>query len=319
MTYPYPVYRGSLVLAGGYGRIGSFDEGLKVEGYDAVSQFDKSGVSEDRGALGAFVLGAAVDVSPKVSLGLSVQVWRGADRFAQELTMRDTQDAHGDTIRLYQRFAFTDRHTAVGVRGGMRYIHPSGVRLGVTVASPMTFRVRSELTDEFEDVLEGGTEVYPPEQYADRYSLRYPFAFALGAAWSRSGLTLSGDVQYADLQQVEYRDLPDVISPHVESFRTQYRGAVRCHLGAEYRHPRTGLAVRAGYYRDPVRYMGGGGQPEIRVEEDRDVFTFGLGGCLEGIVALDLAVLTGGYRQVEGNREDSVRTVRAFASMGYRF
>ena len=318
-TYPYPVYRGSLVFAGGYGRTGSFDSGLKIEGYDTISQFEKSGISEDRGGLGAFVLGGAVDVAPNTSLGLSLQAWRGSDRFRQELTLRDTEDAHGDTIRLYQRFTFTDRYTAWGGRAGLLYLHPSGMRVGVSISSPIIFQVRSELEDEFEDELEGGTESYPPEGFSDRYSLRYPFAFDLGMAWSGRGLTLAGDLQYADLQQVTYRELPDVISPHVESFQNQYRNTFRYHLGAEYRTPQGVLALRAGYYRDPVRYVGGQGQPTVQVEEGRDVLTFGLGTLLEKTVALDLAVAVGGHRQVEGNRQDHIRTVRLFASMGCRF
>ena len=319
MAYPYPVFRGSLVLAGGYGRTGSFDSGLRIEGYDTASQFHKSGASEDRGALGAFVFGGAVDVAPNLSLGVSLMRWQGRDEFDQELTMRDTQEAHGDTVRLYQRFAATDRYTAWGVRGGLRYAHPSGVQFGATVASPGTFDVRSELEDEFEDELAGRTDTYPTERFGDRYSLRLPFAFGVGIAWTGRGMTVAGDVDYANFQEITYDQSPQTVLPHVEDFRTQYRNALRYHLGMEYREPRSGLALRTGYYRDPIRYTGGGDVPEIRVEKDRQAFTFGMGGILEKTVILDLAVLVGSYRQIEGSREDRVRTIRMFASVGYRF
>ena len=319
IAYPYPVHRGSLVFAGGYGRTGSFDSGLRIEGYDTASQFHKSGVSEDRGALGAFVLGGAVDVAPSLSLGVSLMRWQGRNDFDQELTMRDTQEAHGDTVRLYQRFAAEDRYTAWGLRGGLLYAHPSGVRLGATVAWPGTFDVRTELEDAFEDEFAGRTDTYPTERFGDRYSLRLPFAFGVGIAWTGRGVTVAGDVAYANFQEITYNQPPQTVLPHVEDFRAQYRNAIRYHLGVEYREPRSGLAMRAGYYRDPIRYTGGGDVPEIRVEKDRQVFTLGMGGVLEKTVVLDLAVLMGSYRQIEGSREDRVRTVRMFASVGYRF
>ena len=132
-------------------------------------------------------------------------------------------------------------------------------------------------------------------------------------------LTVAADLHYADLRQATHVDQPEVIAPDVDDFREQYRNTFRYHLGAEYRHVVTGLAFRTGYYRDPIRYVGGGSLPEVQVKEDRDVLMFGLGSRLVKIVYLDLAVAVGGYRQMAGNREDHVRTVRAFASVGYRF
>lgn len=56
-VYPVPVYRGSLVFAGGFGRNQNFDGGLQIDAYDTSVNFDKAGSSEDKGALGAWTLG----------------------------------------------------------------------------------------------------------------------------------------------------------------------------------------------------------------------------------------------------------------------
>jgi long-subunit fatty acid transport protein len=316
---PYPVLQGSLTFGGGYGKTQSLNSGLCIDGYDTAADFEKSGVSEDRGSMGAYVAGGAVDLAPGTSVGVSLQVWRGSNRFEQELTQTDTRDAHGDTVRLYQSLALSDDYKGIRLRAGFLYHHPSGLRFGLMVASPMTMNVSSTFEDSYEDVFEDGTDTYPVERISDTYSIRYPFEFGAAAAWERGRFTLAGDAAYADLQGATYSELPASIAPQVDDFRVEYRSAFRLHLGGEYRLLDDRLALRAGYYRDPVSYKGGGSRPQVRVENDRDVFTFGLGGLLEQTVALDVGMTVGGYRQIEGSREDHVRSVRIFASTGYKF
>lgn len=316
-VYPQPVYQGSLVFAGGFGRNRDFNSGLEIAGYDTDVDFEKAGFSEDRGSLGAWTLGGAVDVAPNLSVGGAVYRWRGRNQFAQELTLLDAQNAHADTVRLYQRFASQDRYSAWGVRGGVMYWHPSGFRLGVTVAATTSLKVSSNLEDEFEDEYADGTDFYPTERYTDGYEIHHPLTFALGMGYVRGPWTVTGDVHYGDLQAVTYDVLPQALSPNVDDFRRQYSDALRVHLGAEYVY--RVLAFRVGYYRDPVRYLGGGNVPDIRIENDRDAWTIGLGSTLENTVGLDVAAVFGGYRLIEGNRIDRVRQVRVFASATFWF
>lgn len=314
---PYPVHQGSLVFAGGFGRNRDFDSGLEISAYDTVVDFDKVGFSEDRGTLGAWTLGGAVDIAPNLSLGVAMYRWRGSNQFAQELTLADVQNTHADTISLYQRFGSKDRYSAWGLQGGLLYWHPEGFRLGLTVAAATPLRVASDLEDEFEDVFDDGSDVYPTEQYSDRYRIQHPLTFALGLGYVRGALTVAGDLYYGDLQSVTYDELPQSVVPNVDDFRRQYRDALRVHLGGEYAFRQ--VALRAGYYRDPVRYIGGGSVPDVRIESERDAWTVGIGGKLENTVGLDIAAVLGGYRVIEGNREDRVKTVRVFASATFWF
>lgn len=317
VVIPYQVYQGSLVFAGGFGRNRDFDNGLEVSGYDTTVDFNKVGFSEDRGALGAWTLGGAVDLAPNLSAGISVYRWRGSNRFSQELTSDDIQNTHADTVRLYQRFGSQDRYSAWGGQGGLLYWHPSGFRLGLTVAATTPLRVSSNLEDEFEDVFDNGSDVYPTERYTDWYKIQYPLTFALGVGFVRGPWTVAWDMHYGDLKAATYDVLPLSLAPNVDDFRRQYRDALRVHLGSEYLF--RAVAFRAGYYRDPVRYIGGGSGPDVRIESERDAWTVGLGSKLENAVGLDVAAVIGGYRVFEGNREDRVRTVRVFASATFWF
>jgi len=318
-VYPVPVYRGSLVFAGGFGRNRHFDGGLQVNAYDEVAHFDKAGFSEDKGALGAWTLGAAIDLAPRLSAGVSLFRWRGTNHFLQELTLEDVRQVHVDTVSLFQRFESTERYSAWGVQGGIRYWHPAGFRFGLTAAAATPMRVTAELSDEFEDAFEDRTDTYPRESYSDRYEVRQPLTFGLGLGWTSGVFTVSGDVHYGDLQEATYDVLPQTITPNVDDFRGQYRDAVRLHLGGEYVISHWGMALRGGYYRDPVRYVGGGSVPNIQIETDRDAWTLGFGAELQESLALDFAAVFGGYKLIEGNRADRVRTVRVLASARFYF
>ena len=145
IVYPIPVYRGSLVVAGGFGRVRHFDGGLRIDAYDEVDEFDKSGFSEDRGTFGAWTMGAAIDLAPRLSAGISLYKWRGTNRFMQELTLEDVRQVHVDTVRIYQRFESDDSFSSLGVQGGIHYWHPSNFRLGFTVSAATPIRVSAEL------------------------------------------------------------------------------------------------------------------------------------------------------------------------------
>lgn len=318
-VYPVPVYRGSLVFAGGFGRNRNFDGGLQIDAYDTSVNFDKAGFSEDKGALGAWTLGAAIDLMPRLSAGISLFRWGGTNRFMQELTLEDVQRVHADTVRIFQRFESEERYSAWGIQGGIRYWHPTGFRFGIVATAATPLRVSAELADEFEDEFEDRTDTYPRESFSDTYEIRQPLTFGMGIGWSAGGLTVSGDVHYGDLQEVTYEVLPVNIAPNVDDFRRQYRSEARLNLGCEYAISRWGIAFRGGYYRDPVRYVGGGSVPEIQIETDRNAWTLGFGTELEKAVTLDFAAVIGGYKAIEGNRADRVRAVRVLASARFYF
>jgi hypothetical protein len=179
--------------------------------------------------------------------------------------------------------------------------------------------VSSALEDEYEDVRTGGTTRFPPQPFTDSYKVRTPFEFGAGMAWSGGGLTVGGDLVYADLQQARYDEPSVTVGANVDDFARQYRSAFRTHLGLEYRLPGRALAFRAGAYRDPVRYVGGAGQPAVTVTDERTAWTLGAGGVLEGVLALDAALVKRTHRLTEGKRDDDVKSVGVVFSASLRF
>ena len=318
-AYRFPVYRGSFVMAAGYARTGALDGGIRISGYDAEVQFEKEGLSRDRGYVGSFSMGGAIDLAPGLSFGIARFLWTGKNRFDQQLTLTDTRDAHADTIQLFERLSSEDDFESSGIRAGLLYAHPSGARVGVSARSPVRVKVSSALEDEFVDEsASGGVDSYPTEQFSDAYELTVPWEFGLGFAWTRSGLTLAGDVVYSDFRHAEYGQKPRNVTANVDDFATQYRARPRIHVGVEYRARNVPIRVRTGYFSNPLNYIGGDGLPDVEVFDSRRGLTFGVGGDIENALSVDAALVLNQYRQQEGRREDDVQTVRLFVSFSYQ-
>ena len=87
------------------------------------------------------------------------------------------------------------------------------------------------------------------------------------------------------------------------------------------------LALRAGYYSDPVPYVGPldeeDADPEnthlILIEQDRRFFTLGAGMLFDQVLQLDVSWTGGSFEQVRGGGREDSNINRGFVSVGYRF
>ena len=356
-VYPYPVYRGSLVLAAGFSRIKDFDWNLnqksEAEGLNDGRRYQE--VSDDffqhEGELGLWGVSAAVDVSPAISLGATLGLVSGEDQTTNEFNSTYTypedksveQENKAWPIFVQSRETTTDEYgrslyAILGTMIRMPHDKPR-YRLGATFATGSAHKVRyvfrGLLGDteynlvEYDDETE---ERFDSEDIRDTYELALPFEFSVGvSAETLPGLTLAGSLHLAEWSQSEYKDkgADDDSSRANTSFETQYRDVLRYHLGVEYRVPIVALDIRAGYYTDPIPFVGPRylkpitGDPPIRIEQDRRFITLGTGLLLDEVVQVDLAYVRGAFKQVEkysGNelREDQAIN-RLVVGLGYNF
>ncbi len=331
-VYPYPVYRGSLVLAAGFTRIKDFDWSLNQQGDSAGLATDHTFQHEGEMALAG--VSAAIDVSPAVSLGATFGLVSGEDEAVSEFDWADLQDGFYEQ-RFLVRDTFTDEYkwTPYAVLGAMlrtprdepRY------RLGATFATGGTHEIRyvfrgpssydkpnpcqhlfpegtpdSPLADNYSSVEcdDGTVGNFPDEVGRSTYELALPFEFGVGAsAEAVPGLTLAGSLHLAEWSQSEYKGADDYGLRADTSFETQYRDVLRYHLGAEYRVPVVALDLRVGYFVDPIPFIGprdpSSDDPPIRIEEDRRFITLGAGILVDEAMQIDLAWVRGAFKQVE--------------------
>lgn len=354
-VYPYPVYRGSLVLAAGFSRIKDFDWNLnqkgEAEGLNEGRRYEE--VSDDffqhEGELGLWGVSAAVDVSPAISLGATLGLVSGEDQTTNEFNNTYTypedksveQEDRAWPILGRSREITTDEYgrSLYAILGAMirtprdkpRY------RLGATFATGSAHKVRyvfrGLLGDaeynlvEYDDETE---ERFDSEDLRDTYELALPFEFSVGAsAEALPGLTLAGSLHFAEWSQSQYKTEDDSQFRASTSFETQYRDVRRYHLGVEYRVPVVALDLRAGYYTDPIPFVGPRdldpitSDPPIRIEQDRRFITLGTGLLLDEVVQVDLAYVRGAFKQVEEYSDNVLsedHTVnRLVVGVGYNF
>ena len=336
-VFPYPVYQGSLVLAAGFTRIKDFDWSLNLKGSEGGLAADH--LFQHEGELALAGVTAAVDVSPSVALGATLGMTSGEDQAVNEFNWTDPQDEFIER-RFLARDSFADEYqrslyAVLGVMIKAPREHPR-YRLGATITTGAAHKIRyvfrgaaSDTGYSLVEYDDGTVEEFPDDLFSDSYKLSLPFEFGLGASAAVApGLMLAGSLHYAEWSQSEYRTADDGEFRASTSFETQYQDVLRYHLGVEYKVPTIALDLRAGYFTDPIPFVGPrnldpiADYPPIRIATDRRFFTLGAGLLLDGVVQIDLAWLQGSFEQTEVVDDTIVEAHnmdRVFIGVGYGF
>ena len=79
--------------------------------------------------------------------------------------------------------------------------------------------------------------------------------------------------------------------------------------------------LRTGYWRDPIPYFGprDEGGPKIKVENERDYISFGMGKLIDKVLYIDVAWLHGLSDQREGAISEKRTVDTVFTGISYRF
>ncbi len=296
-VYPFPTYRGSLVLAGGVERVFSSDIEMLYQGeeiFDSVP-FSESESYSVTGGVSGWAVGGAMDVSPNVSLGATVILWDGHDDVTNSYECLSCVD----DVDFYRTIS-TDYSGFSAIVGLQARLGPH-LSVGGSVESPIAFTLEGTEARYGDD---GITQWYRDE-------VRLPFSFIGGAALRLGSLTMAGDIRYTDWRQIEYEGILK------DAGTFDYRSTTELHLGAEYLFPFYPLRARAGYYREPLAYN------DSEIDEDRSFYTVGGGLLVDDVIAIDAAVVIGDLRWTQDflgrsiYREESF--TRLFVTTAYRF
>ena len=188
------------------------------------------------------------------------------------------------------------------------------------------------LTDAGRRITDTGTSVIEEvreQTFNGSYKLKVPIEFGVGASFRPiPDLLLAGSAHVAEWSQSKYqaRDRGDLRADLV--FEEEYEDVIRYHLGLEWQVPAITLALRAGYYTDPVPYLGprtgteagGGDEHLVLIKQDRRFFTLGAGLLVDEVLQVDAAWTRGSFEQVfAGEQTEDNIVSRVFAGVAYRF
>jgi long-subunit fatty acid transport protein len=311
LVFPMPTYRGSLVFSAGFNRVKSFDSVFGIEGVSAQDRVHKTGKITEEGGLGIYSIAGAVDVSPSISLGVSMNIWDGDDAFSQTLV---TVDSTGVQKKGY--LSLDDEYDGINIKLAAMVKTPIGLRFGMTLETPVTYTIEEDWEEQDDgDKYFGFVE----------YEVSMPYQFGLGVSWTFSNLlTVAADAVYSDWTQVRYNKSlwEDMTKEEVnENIQTRYKDTLRFHVGGEFLLPVIPITLRTGFYRNPIPFIGPreSGDPKIEITNKRNYVTFGAGTLIDQVLAIDIAWVKGISQQKEGERTEKHEEDRVFMSAAYRF
>lgn len=301
-AYPFPTYRGSMVLAIAYHRVASLDLEYFRAGADPSGgiAFEEERIIES-GSLGAYQAGLAWDISPKLSLGVTGTILSGSSDRERTFEYDGTNeiDFESTITETYQDI------TAISGTLGALYDIRDDLSLGLALHLPESYDLDGEVYDDvrryqaFES--NGGVEVDTLD-YIDEFrfedDITLPFRISAGLAFRKSGFLVSADVTYADWKAIDYAG---EIRTADRDFA--YRSTLDLRLGAEYTFRNAPLRLRAGFVSQPVPYdliatdVFLGQAEEANFDQDRRFFTLGAGVLLDRQLMLDGAYSFGGFER----------------------
>lgn len=296
-AYPLPTFRGSLVLGLAGDRVYDFGENFLASYEDTITWEENAGdyqtgpwrQTEDLladGGMYAWTFGAAMDASPRVSLGASLSYWTGD--FSRRFRWTAV-DVNGLSEHYDEYVLSVDSNADVsGFRGkaGALFYMASGLTGALVVESPVTLTFDG--VEQATDALDGAASDPEVTYFSDEVEL--PFSFGTGLSYTPTdAVLLAADLTYTDWSEMTYAGL--IYLGDQSERRAAYEATTDVRLGVEVTVPSWPLRLRAGYGTSPIAYRG------LEIDRDRSYFTLGAGVLVDTVLALDLAWAAGSYER----------------------
>lgn len=313
---PLATSRGSFVIAGGYNRILDYDDHLFFNGIGKQSNgLEFSGIGEDsveyfypfdqdiyqeetvrsEGGLKQWSLGGAIALSPNFILGMTTSLMHGKEEYSFNYSQIDDADIYNvypgdfDEYMVNQNL-ISDYYAAQLKLGGLIDLN-NMIKIGGVITFPTTYYV--EEAHSFSDNLyfdNGDDDPFEDSGKYD-YSVKTPFIFDTGIAFTNQLITLSASTRYRDWSQTRFESADyDYEDQDIDDFSYEnnilsrdYDQTMEYRLGGEILLPGLNTKLRAGYAFVP--------SPLRDNDDDRITYSAGVSFKVDRNVSLDVSFL----------------------------
>jgi long-chain fatty acid transport protein len=321
LAYPFPVYRGSLVLGLGVDQIRSYDSEMEYQttiGAPGQQQNIHDTFSWG-GTLRGWSVGLAGEASPRLYLGATMVFYEGDEASAIRQITEDVDDAFEE--QTFDDIIHTDSDITSGPTFNIGVLYRAGqhFRIGGTVRTAMSLTYEGvQVFDDYTVFDDGSDESQVTEVFfLDEYD--FPPSFGLGSSFTHQGLTVAIDGRFTDWSQISFGDNP-IFN---RSFRESYDDKFSLNVGGEYLIGTSPFRVRAGYIYDPVPFrlhLDTSPTPtEVEVDREQQFFTFGGGVLVESVLTLDVAFQFGSFTRESIAYSEERELSRLYLSSAIRF
>ncbi|MBD3225567.1 MAG: hypothetical protein GF313_12630 [Caldithrix sp.] len=333
LVVPFPVARGSFVISLGYQRIKDLGSYLEFQGvnpgsnnlaFDISNDFGSYGVlpfdsllqerqtKSNDGALSQFSFGGAIDLSPRFSAGLTLNIYGGDNTYTSDYAQDDINNTNNYIFNdindeFYYNYydvhqKLTTNYSGWEAKVGGLFRLTNQLRLGGTITLPMTLTVEEEwsVDDElsYDIVREDG--VYNFVETADLgsgtfdYEIKVPFKFSAGIAYQTPRFLISAAADYRDWTQMKYdmpdnrdqRDYADLLNEN-NSFREYFQPSLAYGVGGEISLMQSQLKLRGGYRVQPTPLK------NVDSKYDRQYLSAGIGFLVDKQSMVEVSYVTG--------------------------
>jgi len=310
-TYKVPTYQGGMVIGFAVNRVKSFDRIFRYASSpdwlnNPYSTSGWGGGEDETGSLWAWTFGGAIEISPRASVGLSLDVFDGADDWTFFFDSTETSTNYNYSYSHNIR----DEYTGISGKLGFNYDLENNVSLSGVIGFPTSITV-----DQVSELYEYDNQnLYDEDYWTSSYRYTLPFWLGLGAQVRLEDLTLAGDISFMDYSQLQYRSGLDDLSGLNQTAKKYYDENITFRVGAEYVIRPSGARLRVGYYREPVGFQG------FDIKTEPHFFTFGAGFLIDRSVMIDLAFLTGSWKREDPaiSSLEKYRANRFMMTVSYR-
>jgi long-subunit fatty acid transport protein len=345
-AYPFPTYRGSLVLGLAYQRLAPLRTDYFREGDLVAVDGGSPGLREfesyyEEGAVDFYTAGLAGDLSPKISLGGTFSILSGSTFQEFEVgRLRTLPNGATDVNGSDEVFLSTDTRDA-DISGwtwsfGTLARLSERARLGITVNGQERYEFEGIVDTYLED-----QEKFDEARFGFVDEITLPVSFLLSGAYTPRNFLLTADIRLTDWTQIDFEG-----PVRNEDRQFAYRSTADISVGAEYQLPSHPTRFRVGFSSQPVPYdivpadvdftfVPDDGNPnttddtsffvrdyrEARFESGRRFLTVGAGTLIEEALNLDVAFVHGRFERSDedGNFAETWTTNRLYATATFRF
>lgn len=280
----------------------------------------------EEGGLSNWSAGGALDVSKNLSVGITLTYVSGTYHYTSDYKEQDNNGVYQtpphpfDFDQLTVQDDVQSDISGVNAKFGLMYRDPDHFRLGLTIKTPTSFRVKEDFSTTAQSFFDNGQGYGPIDlPGSDEFDLVTPWVFGAGASVILNDLVLSGEVEYTDWTSMEFQNAnPSVIALNTD-IKDILRGTANLRAGAEYTFGTIGLRLRGGFMYNTSPYQG---DPSTF---NQKYATAGLGFPLGESAMLDLGYAHGWWDTFRVNYaggprlDESVATNNLIASLSFRF
>lgn len=311
-------------------------EALELARVDTVSgtfvspildQVTQSGKLLEGGGVNYVSFSGAAETARNLYVGVTLNFITGSYSYNRTYREEDLNGVHEsfpyDFAELTVRDMIESDLSGFNAKVGMLYKFGPHGRLGLALKTPSWMTISETFSSDAEAFFDNGDSREDPAGgdpgTTNEYDVTTPFVFSGGVAFDAGAVTVSGDLEYTDWTQMEFRNANARLLNFNTDIKEIFRPTLNLRAGAEIDIPGAGVKVRGGFMYLPSPYDG---DPSDLAQK---YITAGAGFAVDQSIIVDVGYGYGmwdTYHQIySGTRTtvESIKTHNLVSTVSFRF